>query len=238
MTEERHWINLNGEKIALVLHYPPQGPWSCVVASHGLGASKDSEKYLLLSREFSRAGFAFCRFDFRGCGESQGDYAETTIEGRIKDLQSVIRFLNGHRAMAGGVSLLGSSLGGFIALYCAALEPEVRCVVTWNTPATLRGLRRELGGDLAGLGSAFFDELARETFADAPKGVSRCLVIQGDQDEVVPPEHGEFLWKCAAEPKRLHMLRGADHRLTNEEHRREAVWESLNWIKQYYGAEQ
>src|SRR3989338_7279501 len=230
MREERHSINVEGEKIALVLHYAGEGEWPCVVACHGLGASKDSEKYLLLGREFPNAGFSLCRFDFRGCGESGGRYEESTVSGRLLDLRVVLAFLRDHPAARRGVSLLGSSLGGFIALYGAVREPDVRSVVTWNSPATLRGLKRDAGGDVAGLGRGFFEEINRGELADAPRGVQRCLVIQGDRDEVVPPDHGRSLYELAVEPRRLHMIRGGDHRLTEMAHRMEALTESLSWI--------
>jgi len=80
VTQERHAVALPGAKLALVLHLPAAAPpFPCVVACHGLSASKDTEKYLLLGEEFSRAGMALARFDFRGCGESSGREDETTV---------------------------------------------------------------------------------------------------------------------------------------------------------------
>jgi fermentation-respiration switch protein FrsA (DUF1100 family) len=106
--------------------------------------------------------------------------------------------------------------------------------VTWNSPATLRELKRDAGGDVAGLGRGFFEEIDRGELADTPRGVPRCLVIQGDRDEVVPPEHGRTLFELAAEPKRLHVIRGGDHRLTEMAHRMEALTESLSWIRLHH----
>src|SRR3990172_2172292 len=206
MIEERHWISLEGQKLALVLHLPGPGRWPCVVACHGLGASKDSEKYLLLGRELPSAGFALCRFDF----------------------------LKPHEMISSGVSLLGSSLGGFVALHSAAREPTGGCVITWNSPATLRGLTRDAGGDVAGLGPAFFEELDRGTLVDAPNGVARVLMVQGERDEVVPPAHARLLRNAAREPKRLHLIPGADHRLTDLTHRMEALRESLTWLRRHH----
>jgi len=234
MIEERHWISLEGQKLALVLHLPGPGRWPCVVACHGLGASKDSEKYLLLGRELPSAGFALCRFDFRGCGESSGEYANSTVSGRLADLQAVLDFLKPHEMISSGVSLLGSSLGGFVALHSAAREPTGGCVITWNSPATLRGLTRDAGGDVAGLGPAFFEELDRGTLVDAPNGVARVLMVQGERDEVVPPAHARLLRNAAREPKRLHLIPGADHRLTDLTHRMEALRESLTWLRRHH----
>ena len=78
--EERHPVRVGGHVLALVLHLPAgDGSSPCVVACHGLSASKDSDKYLLLGAEVPRAGIALARFDFRGCGESTGIETDTTI---------------------------------------------------------------------------------------------------------------------------------------------------------------
>lgn len=231
--EEAHRISVGDQKLALVLHLPPRVPASCVVACHGLGASKDSEKYLLLSREFPAAGLALCRFDFRGSGESDGAYAESTIASRIEDLEAVLDFLAGHPALTGRFGLLGSSMGGFIALHVAARRRPTMPVVTWNSPATLRGLLRSSSSDVAGLGRPFFEELETSAFADIPPGVGFSLTIQAERDEVVPPSHGRLLFDRAADPKELHVLKGADHRLTDMPHRLEAVALSLRWLVRY-----
>ncbi len=231
--EEVHRVQVGDQKIALVLHLPPRVPASCVVACHGLGASKDSEKYLLLSREFPAAGLALCRFDFRGSGESDSAYAESTVATRVADLKAVLDFLAGHPALAGHFGLLGSSMGGFIALHVAARRRPAMPVVTWNSPATLRGLLRSASPDVAGLGSAFFEELERGSLADSPPGVPFTLTIQAERDEVVPPSHGQTLFERAADPKEHHVLKGANHRLTDMTHRREAVALSLGWLSRH-----
>jgi alpha-beta hydrolase superfamily lysophospholipase len=234
--EETHWASLEGEKISLALHLPEKTPALCVVACHGLGASKASEKYLLLGREFPLRGFALCRFDFRGCGESDGSYADSTVTGRIRDLQSVLELLAGHPSLDGRFGLLGSSMGGFVALFVARAVRAPIPVVTWNCPATLRGLEERREGDVAGLGPAFFAELRTRECADAPSGIPWTLTIQGDRDEVVPPVHGHLLYSQAAAPRRLVILEGADHRLTDMAHRMQAVEGSLRWFERYMSA--
>jgi pimeloyl-ACP methyl ester carboxylesterase len=231
--EEVHPVAVSEQKLALVLHLPPQIPAPCVIACHGLAASKDSEKYLLLGREFPRARLALCRFDFRGSGESDGTYAESTVASQVADLEAVLDFLAKHPALTGRLGLLGSSMGGFVALHVAADRRPPMPVVTWNAPATLRGLQRSTSEDVGGLGRAFFDELATGGLADTPAGVPLSLTIQAERDEVVPPSHGHMLFARAADPKELHVLKGADHRLSDMAHRMEAVSLSLEWLSRY-----
>ncbi|MGH7262803.1 MAG: alpha/beta hydrolase [Candidatus Rokuibacteriota bacterium] len=231
--QEVHRVHVGDQKLALVLHVPPRTPAPCVVACHGLGASKDSEKYLLLGREVPTAGLALCRFDFRGSGESDGASAQTTVTSRIADLEAVLDHLAGHRAVTGRFGLLGSSMGGFIALHVAARRRPPMPVVTWNAPATLRALWRSTSEDVAGLGRAFFDELEKGSLADTPPGVTFSLTIQAERDDVVSPSHGQILFDRAADPKELSILKGADHRLSDMAHRMEAVRLSLSWFTRH-----
>lgn len=229
MREERHKVVVERETVVAALHLAEPTPSPCVVACHGLGASKDSEKYLLLASEFPKSGLALARFDFRGSGESGGDFAHTTVGSRIRDLEAILDGLAEHPALDRRFGLLGSSMGGYVALFVAARRQLP--VVTWNAPATLRGLGENRSGDLAGLGPAFFEELAAGQYADTPRGARGCLTIQAERDEVVPPNHGRILFDRAADPRELVILRGADHRLTDMSHRIEALSRSRDWFR-------
>ncbi|MBI4635357.1 MAG: alpha/beta fold hydrolase [Candidatus Rokubacteria bacterium] len=234
MTEERHTVPEAGGSLALVLHLPAdRGPAPCVVACHGLLASKDSDKYLLLGAEFPRAGLALARFDFRGCGESTGVEAETTVGTRVDNARAVLKWLGAHPRLSGRFGLLGSSLGGFAALHVAAERGDGLPVVTWNAPATFEGMAGPPATTAPGFGPAFFAELSTGRYAAAPTGVSRHLVIQGEADDVVPVAHGRALHARAAEPRALVIIPGADHRLTDMAHRREALARSLEWCLRF-----
>jgi alpha-beta hydrolase superfamily lysophospholipase len=101
LTVERFSMRVDGVDVVGVLHLPPSGPAPCVVACHGMGASKDSDKYLLLGRDFPEAGLALARFDFRGSGESGGLYHDATIASRIADLEGCSSIWQGTRPSTG-----------------------------------------------------------------------------------------------------------------------------------------
>lgn len=228
--EERSTVALPGGKLALVLHLPDaSAAVSCVVACHGLAASKDSDKYLLLGQELPRAGFALARFDFRGCGESTGREDETTIATRIEDVSAVLAALASHPRLDGRFGLLGSSLGGFVALFVA--RETGLPVVTWNAPSDLSQLSAR--ADSPSLGAAFRAEFAAGSHRNAPAGVTRHLVIQGDRDDVVDPAHGLALHRAAASPCELALVVGGDHRLSEIAHRLEAVARSRDWFLRF-----
>src|SRR2546428_11911245 len=134
--EDKHTVTLPGARLALVLHVTEgRRRVPCVVACHGLRASKDSDKYLLLGAELPAAGLALARFDFRGCGESSGVEEETTGGTRLEDARAALQYLPFHRRPNGRFSLLGSSMGGYVALHLAAERGDSTPVVTWNAPS-------------------------------------------------------------------------------------------------------
>jgi fermentation-respiration switch protein FrsA (DUF1100 family) len=230
VSESRFRVTVGAAEVAGVLHLPDgPGPWPCVVACHGMGASKDSDKYLLLGRELPAAGLALARFDFRGSGESGGRHEDATIETRVADLEGVLDHLAKLPELNGRFGLLGSSLGGYVALWAAAARAggAPLPVVTWNAPVSLRELP---GADPEQAGRALVAEVLRGDRDEAPAGVARVLVIQADRDEVVPPAHGRRLFERAAEPRALHVIAGADHRLSDPDHRREALEQSRRFM--------
>ena len=232
---ERHLVALPAAKLALVLHLP-EAPARvpCVVACHGLHASKDSDKYLLLGDTLPRAGLGLARFDFRGCGESSGREDETTVASRIEDVEAVLALLEGHPRLDGRFGLLGSSLGGFVALFVASRRPGTP-VVTWNAPASLTELANDDLEENRNLGIPFALEFMKGHYALAPAGVARHLCVHGDADDVVSLEHGARLHEQAVEPCDLLVIPGGDHRLTDMAHRLRAVEASRDWLRRFLG---
>jgi alpha-beta hydrolase superfamily lysophospholipase len=223
--------------LALALHLPDgPGPVPCVIACHGLNASKDSDKYLRLGTEMPAAGLALARFDFRGCGESTGREADTTIATRLEDVEAVWRHLAGHPGLDGRFALLGSSLGGFVALFVAARRPGT-AVVTWNAPASLTELANDDLDESRALGVPFALEYATGRYALAPPGVPWHLAIHGEADDVVPVDHGAALFERAAPPCDLVVIEGGDHRLTDPAHRARAVALSRDWFLRRFKGE-
>jgi dipeptidyl aminopeptidase/acylaminoacyl peptidase len=229
VTARAHRLPIPGGALALVLHLPERTPAPCVVACHGLNSSKDGEKLLRLGEELPRAGLAVARFDFRGCGESSGVEEETTIASRLEDVETVLAFLAAQPELDGRLGLLGSSLGGFVALHAAASRPGTP-VVTWNAPASLTELANDDLPEGRRLGVPFALEYATGRYALAPPALSHHLIVHGEADEVVGLEHGMALHEQAAEPVELVLIPGGDHRLSDPAHRERAVAAAIEWF--------
>ena len=223
-----------GQKLSGILHLPEKGNPPCVIASHGLLSSKDSEKYIALGNRLSQEGIAMLRFDFRGIGESEGRIEDDTVSRRIIDLGSAIDFVRSRRDLGNRIGLLGSSLGGYVSLIKASRDQAIRAVVIWATPFHLDDLKSNKGTEGHPLpDEAFFKDLPKHRLLPLLSKVSNCMVIHGEKDELVPVDQAWEIFHSVAAPKEIHVIEGADHRLTDPAHRGRAMELSAEWFKRY-----
>ncbi|XP_048350628.1 palmitoyl-protein thioesterase ABHD10, mitochondrial isoform X2 [Sphaerodactylus townsendi] len=80
-----------------------------VVFLPGLYSTMNGKKALALEDFCKSLGHAFVRFDYTGCGSSEGDVKESTMGKWRKDVLSI---------------LVGSSLGAWLMLHAAIARPE------------------------------------------------------------------------------------------------------------------
>ena len=205
-----------------------------MIASHGLLSSKESTKYIAIGERLSQAGMALLRFDFRGIGESEGRWEDDTVTRRIVDLRSAIAFVRSDERFRNHIGLLGSSLGGYVTLIVASSSKEIRASVIWATPFHLDGL--ELKQDVEGvppLARAFFEDLPRHRLHPLLPEVANCMVIHGEADELVPVDQAWEIFHGLGSPKEIHVIEGADHRLTQPGHRQRAMDLSAEWFRKF-----
>lgn len=81
--------------------------------------------FLLLSDYLTRNGYAVLRYDKRGVGESEGDYAQATTIDFADDTKAALEYLKGHPDIdPGTIGLIGHSEGAMIAPILASEYPE------------------------------------------------------------------------------------------------------------------
>ena len=90
-----------------------------VVFLSGLKSDKEGTKAIFLSQWAEKNNKDFLRFDYRGHGDSSGIFEETSISDWLEDTKNIILSLT-----SGPQILVGSSLGGWIALLFAQLYPQ------------------------------------------------------------------------------------------------------------------
>lgn len=230
--------------------YFPEGmvpPYPTLCLCHGIpsGVPRDptDSGYPGLARRFSAAGFLTLIFNFRGCGEAEGNI---DMLGWTRDLRAALDYLATLKeADTSRLYVLGSSAGAAVSVYVAAIDSRVAGVVTFACPAEFGFLTN--GERAKALVERFrniglikdtdfppslkewlngFREVSPIRYVDkiAPRPL---LLIHGEKDNLVPVEHAHHLYRNAGEPKQLLLLPDAGHRLRFDD---TAVTAALNWL--------
>jgi dipeptidyl aminopeptidase/acylaminoacyl peptidase len=221
--------------------------YPAVCICHGIPAVPynpgEAGGYPELAERFCREGFIALVFNFRGCGPSQGniDMLDWT-----RDLKAAIDFL----AMLPEVDrericLLGSSGGAAVSVHAAAHDKRVHAAALFACPAEFDFMAT---GYTAESLIARFREIGIIRDAGFPPSIDKwlqgfkdiaplshigkvsprpLLLVQGEDDDVVPLEHAQRLYEKAGQPKELVILPGAGHRLRQDER---AVEAALHWL--------
>ena len=174
-----------------------------IVVFNGNGGNRSYRARLAAT--FAEYGWSTLLMDYRGYGGNPGLPTEIGLE---RDARAALKFL----ASRGDVDLtrivyFGESLGAAVAVRLAVDFP----------PAAL--ILRSPFSSLASVGARHYPILPvkwllRDRYGsiDLIRRVrSPILFIAGDADAIVPMSETELLFEAANEPKRLAIIRGADH---------------------------
>jgi uncharacterized protein len=239
--------NARGHKLVGIVHHLTTQPTAAVILCHGMESSKESEKIVGLARQLSQRGILALRFDFAGSGASEGKFEHVTFSGEVDDLRAAYQVVVKYPPKKIGV--FGSSMGGTVALLFAAEEKNIAALVTLAAPVhperfTERFLTPEEAREWRERGYIIYHgrrlnvslledgeklavaEAARKIFCPA-------LVIHGDRDDTVPVEEGRELYAALGGAKKLRILEGANHRLTEPAELQTAVAEAIDWLTEH-----
>src|SRR6266852_4834655 len=135
--------------VALLLHPHPQH-----------GGTMNNKVIYTLYHAFVRQGFSALRFNFRGVGRSQGNFARG--EGELSDAASALDWLQSYNPNAAACWIAGFSFGAWIGMQLLMRRPEISGFVSVAPPANLYDF---------------------SFLAPCP---SSGLIVHGDRDAVVP----------------------------------------------------
>lgn len=204
--ESTDGIRLAGWYIPAAGGSGPAGP--TVVLAHGFGANKSG---MLTHAEVLHADYNVVIFDIRNHGQSGG--TQTTV-GVLEqnDLRAVIDWLVETKAPE-QIAVLGSSMGGAVALHEAVADDRVDALILDSTHATLSNAlqaRLDRAGyplSLPGAWSVLLGSLIRTgqdiSAADPVQRIRSyrepVLIIVGGQDDAIGPTDGQDLLAAARE---------------------------------------
>ncbi len=135
-----------GQRVVGTLALPEggDGPYPVVLIFHGFTNDRnalpiqgtDENLYGRSARLLAEHGIASLRIDFRGSGQSEGEWSDTTFSGQIDDALAAVDFLaTVPEVDAARLGLIGLSQGGLVAAETAARVPEVDSVALWSAVA-------------------------------------------------------------------------------------------------------
>jgi pimeloyl-ACP methyl ester carboxylesterase len=229
-----HFITPQGRSIA---YHRRDGAGPGIVFLGGFKSDMTGTKAVYLQDWANREGRAFLRFDYSGHGESSGEFLDGCIGDWFEDALAAIGALT-----TGPQVLVGSSMGGWIALLVARTIPDRVCGLVgvaaapdftedsmWAGFSDAERAQLTAGGRVE-RASDYSDEpyvLTRRLIED---GRSRLVLrsplhlpfpvrlLQGTADTDVPPSVALRLLDHASGPDiHLTLVKGADHRFSTPE---------------------
>jgi uncharacterized protein len=240
----------SGKTLAGTLHHSlDEFRRGTVILCHGMDSNRNSEKLVHLGRVLAMRGIVTLRFDFAYAGESSEKFADITYSGEVEDLRAACSFMRDR--YAGKIGVLGSSMGGTVALLFAAEEPDIAALVAIAAPVHPEAFPRRIlnpeqlqrwrergftfyNGQRLNL--TLLEDLETINVLQAARKIAcPVLIIHGDADEVVPVEEAHELNACLSGRKKLMIMKGADHRLSDPVKMQQALTEAVDWLTEHVG---
>lgn len=239
-------IIINGEAGTLVglksVPWQPNG--KAILMVHGFAVSKiEGGLFEENTKALLDEGYTVYRFDFRGCGESDGDYAEITLTKLKADLACILTYVREQRHETLGI--LTQSFGAATVL---ALQPTVDALVCLGAFAKPKEAFKDLFGEgyhpdgiskriypdgsVLEMGPAFWSDFDHY---DLLKNVGELrvpsLCIHGKADVNIPLSYGYEVFEHLQAEKAFHSIDGADHTYrSSQQHRDEQIKKAREWF--------
>ncbi len=158
------------------------------------GGTMNNKVVYTLYHAFVRRGFSALRFNFRGVGRSQGYFDRG--EGELADAAAALDWMQSFSPNASACWIGGFSFGAWIGMQLLMRRPEIAAFIAVAPPANL------------------FD------FSFLAPCPSSGLIVQGDQDQIVPLEAVQKLIIKLMHQRDIkidhRLIAGADHFFQNQ----------------------
>jgi pimeloyl-ACP methyl ester carboxylesterase len=190
----------------------------CVLLLHGGGRESDCYRFEYLQNKLLENGISSFSIDFRGCGKSEGNFEDGSLNNRIKDAVAAIDFVTKKlNIKSGGIIVAGASMSGHVAcrlldtfkfsgviLQCAAAYSQdsesaklneefsklIRVNNNWVNSPAFKSLSNFKGRKIALYGE--FDDVIPEGVKRSYKdivGVENYIVLSGGGHKLLAPEN-------------------------------------------------
>lgn len=253
-TERFDFKSADGHQLSGRLDLPDGSPRAYALFAHCFTCTKNSIAAVRIARALTQRGIAVVRFDFTGLGDSEGDFADSTFSGNVRDLMGAVEQMAASN-MAPKL-LIGHSLGGAAVLAAAGDLPSVTAVAVIGAPFDVQHVKAQFGDglttlmdkgeatvDLGGrpfnMRRSFIDDLEKHDQKSRIAQLHRALLIlHSPIDQTVGAENAGAIFQAAKHPKSYVSLADADHLLTRPSDAAYAADVIAAWASRYLGNEQ
>lgn len=199
----------------------------------------------LFARRCAESGIACVKFDFYGCGESDGDFSEMRYTDEKVQAQAIYEWTKNQQwCDTENMFLVGHSLGGAVASNIAPIV-QPKAIILWApgnyvyydissrvhaVPGNYQPFY-DIGG--LTLSSEFLEEVRRINIVEDAKGYNgKVLIIHGEEDEKVPIYASGLYMDMYGEKADFKVIAGANHQFSAVEWKNKVYDLSIHFIKE------
>jgi len=219
-------VNVGKERIFGIYLVPSKrARGTPLILTHGSGDNSNQYPLVHLSKFLAKRGYIAVRFDFRGCGNSDGKEENYSLSSQIEDLEVVIDFIT-RRTRKRSVGIIAKSISCVPTFMLASKRENISFIVALGAPYNLQKYwSKEELEEVKRKGYIFYRgfkygwkyawEMSnfQEKYREALKKIKiPTLIINGEKDEKVSLDEAKAIFSTlGSEQKRLEIIKNSDH---------------------------
>ncbi len=242
--EENPFKISSGDGWIVGITHKPAERAPLVLMLHGYTGShiEDRRLYVDIARRLCAAGIGAVRFDYRGHGDSSGEFEDFDIDEAIRDAENAFAYASSLSfADRERIGILGLSMGGYIAVKLASevnaksvvlMSPGLRVpAINFDVPTRDGYIYMDALRIRAENAKRVVQHMSGEAYELAPRLNQPFLIIHAKDDPVVPFSSSEgFIERLGSKNKRLLSFEKGGHVLSDYDVRRKAYSEIVDWF--------
>ncbi len=224
---------------------PSLDKFPVVLVLHGFSGESIGPKYLLrtFQKKVVENNIGVLRFDYNGCGNSDGEFINNTVTNSIEQGQEVLEFLKLQPEVS-KIYAVGFSMGGLVASELAKKNPDtIEKLLLWSPAGNLGDLLqlfydslKDEGKDYRDFGALDLslttvnDALSYDAFSGLDAYKKEVCIVHGSLDSAVPIEVGRKYYDAFTCKKSFIEVTGSEHTYEQNDWRELLYTSSINFL--------